>query len=363
MFRIIALIFLITFPGTAAATPEGARRVRRTHELATETWELKMKLARDPAEKREISQNRPDPAKTAAALWEQIAPSLARDWTIPHSAFFLNITRGLTTRDARGNTGPAFLQERRKIIETFKKHHLGKAGIGPFCIALLDSGDPGALSLFEEIIAENPDKSSRGVAALAASLFLKKLGDDPSVMKKRITYLRTAIINAAGQKIGPATTVADIAEDELFVITNLSKGRIAPDFSGTDVSGRTLSLSDFRGKITVVLFWDAKSTDTDKIIGITNRLTVKNARKPVAVIGITPESFDRIRELQGDGTIKWNNIIDPEEKITSAYRINTRPVVLILDEEGKIEYKGAPGSFVDLTVDALLSPGKTPDPE
>jgi peroxiredoxin len=173
-------------------------------------------------------------------------------------------------------------------------------------------------------------------------------------MKKRLTYLRTAIIQASDRSIG-SSTVADIATDELYVIRFLSKGRVAPDLTGTDVGGRVIRLSEQRGKTVILLFWDAKSPDTDKIIELTNNLAVKYEGKPVSIIGVTPEAFDRIRALQADGSIKWNNIIDPDEKLSGEYRIASRPALLVIGADGKIEYTGLPGSFVELTVDALLS--------
>lgn len=349
-----AILIAIALALPVHASPDEAERIKRGYELSAETWTLRMKLAEDPAEKQALWEKRPDPSSTATELWRTIAPSLKEDWTIPYAAFFLNLTRNLTDLGPDGNVRSAFSEERQRIIRTFTENHLRKPGIGPFSIALVDSGEPDALPLLEKIITENPDEATRGVAALGAALLLKNLGDAPEVMKKRLSYLRTAIIHSSDQKIGD-TTVADIASDELHIIRYLSKGRKAPEFSGTDVAGRVIRLSDLVGEVTVLLFWDAKTAETDKVIALTNRLVEKTAGKPVEIIGITPESLARIRELQADGTIRWNNIIDPTEKIADGYRINTRPAVFILNDKGEIEFTGLPGSFVDLTVDALLA--------
>jgi hypothetical protein len=58
--------------------------------------------------------------------------------------------------------------------------------------------------------------------------------------------------------------------------------------------------------------------------------------------------------VQADETIKWNNIIDSKNEISSLYRIKARPAIFIIDSAGKLEYSGLPGSFVELTVDGLL---------
>lgn len=348
------VIFALFIAASAHATPEQAERIQRGYELSVETWSLKYKIAATPAEKQALMASRPNPEATAKSLWVDIAPSLKDAWSIPYASYFLSLTRHLTMTGPDGNTQPAFAAERKNILDTFSQNHLKKPGIGPFCTGLAESGDPQALGILEKVITENPDKPTQGIAALAASMLLKDLGDAPEVMAKRLTYLRMAIIQAADQKIG-GTSVADIVSDELYVIRYLSKGRIAPDFSGTDVAGRTIRMSELKGKVVVLLFWDAKSAETDKIIGLTNQLIIKYDGKPVTILGITPESLERIRTLQADGSIKWNNIIDPTDKLAREYRIASRPVVLVLDDKEKIEYTGLPGSFLELTLDALLS--------
>ena len=348
---VIATLFLAA---NAHATPQEAERIRRSYKLSAETWALKYQLATSPAAKQTLVTSRPDPAEAAKELWSNIAPSLKEDWTIPYAAYFLDLTRNLTVTNAENVTSAAFTAERGRVLAIFTENHLKKPGIAPFCIALADSGAPKSLSLLEKIITENPDKPTQGVAALCASMLLKSLGDAPEVMKKRLTYLRTAIIQASDQIIG-GTSVADIATDELYVIRYLSKGRIAPDLSGTDVARRVIRLSDLKGKIVILLFWDAKSAETDKILGLTNQLAMKYDGKPVAILGITPEAQVRLRALQADGSIKWNNIIDPTDKLAAEYKVASRPAVLVLNEKGAIEYSGLPGSFVELTVDALLT--------
>lgn len=340
---------------SAHASPAEAQQTKRNFELSSEKWVLEMKLADSPEAREAVLAKRPDPNAAAAALWRNIAPDLAQDWTIPYGSFFLTITRNLTNTDDSGITKPAFVSERQRILTTFSKTHLKDPTITPFAIALIDSGDPQALSILEKIAAENPDQATQGIAALGAALVLKGLGDEPELMAKRLNFLRQAIIKSADQNVA-GTSVADIASEELYVIRYLSKGREAPALSGSDVAARPVKLADLRGRVVVLLFWDAKTDETDRIIELTNQLATKYKTKPVTIIGITPESAERIRTLQGDGSILWNNISDPIEKLSKEYRINRRPAVFVIDVEGNIQFTGLPGSFVELTVDALLNP-------
>ena len=238
-------------------------------------------------------------------------------------------------------------------MDAFEERHFNKPNIGLFCIALTQSGSPRALPLLEKVISKNPDKKCQGIAALGAALLLKNLGDSPEIIEKRLTHLRMAIIEAADEKIGDSD-VAKVAADEIFIISHLVKGRIPPEFSGTDVAGRIIKSADLKGKIIVLSFWDSQTADLNKVIEITNQLVDKYAGKPVSVIGITPEPLGSVRKLQANDAIKWNNIIDSKNEISTLYHIKVRPAVFVIDATGKLQYSGLPGSFVELTIDALL---------
>ncbi len=346
MHKILIFISFV-FVTQAVASPTEAERIKRTYELSQESWILKMKIAKTDAERQALVAKRPSPEQAATELWAAIGRSLHQDWSIPYSAFYLNLTHHVPATDA------ATTKQRKAIMDGFEERHIGKPKIGTFCIALTQSGSPRALSMLEKVISKNPDKKCQGIAALGAALLLKNLGDSAEILEKRLTHLRMAIIQAADEKIGELE-VATVAADELFVINHLIKGRTPPEFSGSDVAGRIIKSADFKGKINVILFWDAQFADINKVIEISNRLVDKYAGKPVSVIGITPESLASVRKLQADETIKWNNIIDSKNEISSLYRIKARPAIFIIDAAGKLEYSGLPGSFVELTVDALL---------
>ena len=346
MQRFLILISIL-MASHAVASPTDAERIKRSYELSQESFVLKMKIATTPAEKQELWDKRTPPETTAAQLWKSINGSLHQDWTIPYSAFYLNLTHQLAASNAEVS------KHRKEIIDGFEARYLEKPNIGVFCIALTQSGSPHALPLLEKIISKNIDKKTQGIAALGAALLLKNLGDSSKILEKRIRHLRMAIIQAADEKIGD-TSVASVAADELFIIRYLIKGRTPPEFQGADVSGRIIKSSDFKGKITVLLFWDSKSSEVDKVIQLSNQMVDKYAGKPISVIGITPESLASVRELQANERIKWNNIIDSKDEIALLYRIRSRPSVFIIDANGKLEYSGVPGSFVELTIDALL---------
>ena len=348
-----SLHLLCVFALNLHASPEQAERIKRSFELATETWSLKMKIASDPVEQAKLTASRPDVSRAAKEIWQSISPALREEWTIPYAAFFYSLTAKETTLDDQGNAKLSFLSEREQILKIYSSTHLNNSDLSPFLISLIENGDAKNLSLFDKVIESNPNKAAKGIAALGAAIMIKNIGDSPELMKKRLTYLRQAVIHAADQTVG-SMSIADIVSDELYIVRYLMPGRVAPELKGADAAGRIVQLSDFRGKALVLLFWDAASPDTERIIQFTNKMVSQYAGDKVAVLGITPEPLDRIRSLQGDGSIKWNNIIDSTDKLAKEYRVAVRPLMLILDASGKIEFLGQPSSFAELSLDSLI---------
>ena len=173
-------------------------------------------------------------------------------------------------------------------------------------------------------------------------------------MRKRLTYLRKAIIQSSEVDLD-GTSVAKLAEDELYIIRFLTKGRVAPDLVGVDSANRPLSLEANKGKVIYLLFWNSKVPEAKRVIDITTATAKKFKGRPFTVIGVNSDPVETLRDLQADNTVTWTNFSDAGNQLAKEYRINTLPLVYILDTDRKIQYVGLPGSFAELTAEALLA--------
>ena len=268
----------------------------------------------------------------------------------------------MLTTHPDGTTAPTFAKEIDAIRKAVETRHMKSLKLIPMCMALATTQDPRSLAVLEKIQAKHVDSKIQGVAALGAAMIFKTLGDDPDLTRKRLTYLRKAIIQSADVEIG-GTTVAKLAEDELYIISHLSKGRIAPDLSGLDSGSRPLKLSAHQGKVIVLLFWNNTMPEGLRVVQITAAMAKKFQNRPFIVIGVNSDSVKELRDLEADGTIPWINFSDPANKLAAEYRVGARPLVYVLDGERKIHYAGAPGSFTELTAEALLSEMPAPAKE
>jgi peroxiredoxin len=354
--RLLAATFLL-LAAESNASPEDARRIQKSWQLAMENWSLETRAATTPEARAAAFAKRPDTTPYARQMWDQIGSALDQEWTLEPAAWFLRNAPGLLATQADGSTKSMFAAEIEAVLNAVETRHLKSANLIPMCMALATTGNPRSLVLLEKIQANHPDAKTQGVAALAAAMVLKSIGDDGELMRKRLTCLRKAIIDSSDVDLG-GTTVAKLAENELYIIRYLAKGRIAPDLSGIDSASRPLKLSDFTGRIVLLLFWNSTMQEASRVIEITAGLERKFQGRPFVVLGVNHDSLEKLRSMEADGIVSWRNFSDPSNQLAGEYRVGSWPLVYVLDGERKIHYAGAPGSFAELTVDALLSETK-----
>lgn len=352
---LVSLVCLIVFSHLPlqANTPAVVSGLREEYKAKMEVWTLSMQTATTAEAQQKIWSQRPDAVVYATKLWAALKPQLAQDWTIEPCAWLLKL---INTFPADGIT-PETLEMRKEIIlqilGAVEKQHLRSAKLAPMCLGLVAVRDSLALKLLERIEKENPDRSVQGVAALAIATLLQDLSEDPENMKRRLTLIRKAIIESAHVEID-GISVAKIADDQLYVIRYLTKNRVAPDLSGVDETGATGKLSEYAGKVVVLLFWNSAIPDYERVLEIQNKLVKKMEGKPFVLIGVTNDSLPSLRVMKAEGVITWRNFLDPKGELARQYRVQGLPFCYVLDHERKIQYVGNPGSFVELTADALL---------
>jgi peroxiredoxin len=349
---------LLLLCAAANAAPADATRVKQTYQSSLEKWALDMRAAATPEARAKTWSARPDPAVFAKEMWGLISPALRDEWTLDPMAWFLGIASALRTTQADGSSSQAFAQEIKAIYTAIENFHMKSAKLPPVCLALAASEDPGSLAVLEKIQTSHSVKTVQGVAALAIAMRLKFLGDDPGLMSKRLTLLRKAIIDSADVEVN-GVTVAKLAEDELYIIRFLTKGRIAPDLVGTDSGPRPLKLSSYQGKVVVLLFWNRSVAEAGRVLEMATALEKKFAGKPFVVIGVNNDTRNNLREMQKQADlVTFLNFSDPDNRLAREYRIGSWPLAYVLDGERKIHYAGQPGSFVELAAAALLDEAK-----
>jgi len=350
--RVLLILLFVVVPGTDLfGSPRLAAQIAKEYELATAEWSEKLRVAGGADQQVEVWRERPNSNEFAARLWAELRNSLREEWTLEYCAWLLEHAPvfAVDRVAGAGKRSPA-----QSIVHAVDRFHIESPKVGRLCLSLTSLQDPKSLALVERVAKENRDKAVQGQAALAIAMLLKGLGDAGDVMKRRLTRLREAIIKAAHVEVGDLT-VGKLAEDEIFVITNLAKGRTAPDILGRDVSGMPFKLSGLKSKVIVLAFWHSNMRDAERGIEMLRKLHQLHGARGLDLVGVTADPAAVLRNLKANGTIPWRNFADTNGRITRDYRVRNLPIVYVLDQKRTIQYIGGPGAFVDLTVEALLA--------
>lgn len=105
-------------------------------------------------------------------------------------------------------------------------------------------------------------------------------------------------------------------------MTLLVEGVAAPDFSGINQNGQTISLSDFKGNKLIVYFYPKDNTPgcTAEACNLNDNYEFWIS-KGYDVVGISPDSESSHAKFVQKFGLKFNLIADTEKKILQAYGV------------------------------------------
>ena len=114
-------------------------------------------------------------------------------------------------------------------------------------------------------------------------------------------------------------------------------GRLAPDFTLTDLEGSSVTLSDFRGQVVFINFWATWCPACRAEMPEIEAVYQEYKDKDVVVIGVDlKESEDKVRRYIERGGYSWTFVIDTTGEVTRDYGVTAIPTSFFLDRQGII---------------------------
>jgi thioredoxin-dependent peroxiredoxin len=105
-------------------------------------------------------------------------------------------------------------------------------------------------------------------------------------------------------------------------MTTLTEGQKAPAFKGLDQNGKAISLTDLKGKKTVLYFYpeDDTPTCTDQACNLRDNFGLLKA-KGINVIGVSPDEVKKHKKFETKFSLPFTLIADPDHKIIDKYGV------------------------------------------
>jgi peroxiredoxin len=135
-------------------------------------------------------------------------------------------------------------------------------------------------------------------------------------------------------------------------------GKTAPDFTGTDINGKTVKLSDYKGKVVVIESYNSdcpycnNQYKSGAMQGLQKDLTAKGVVW-LLVNSVNPKNFshrtpDQAKQEIADKKIVANAWIDDSSgAIGHLYGMETTPHMFVIARDGTLVYDGAIDNMPD----------------
>ena len=154
----------------------------------------------------------------------------------------------------------------------------------------------------------------------------------------------TVAVEVVEPEAEPEPTAEQQDEQAEVEATTLVKvGQVAPDFSVEMLDGRTIKLSELRGKVVMLCFWATWCPPCRQEMAHLQEGVIDHfAGKDLVVLPISRgEKRDVVEKFLADNGYTFGVGLDPERAIYDLYASNFVPRTFIINKRGKVVYRVA----------------------
>jgi peroxiredoxin len=108
------------------------------------------------------------------------------------------------------------------------------------------------------------------------------------------------------------------------------------DFTLKDLSGKTFTLSELRGKVVLVNFWATWCPPCRKEMPDLETLYQRFQSKGFVVLGISDEDAAKVEPFIRERKVSFPVLLDPGRKVNEMFAVEGIPKSFVYDREGKL---------------------------
>jgi thiol-disulfide isomerase/thioredoxin len=248
------------------------------------------------------------------------------------------------------------------------EHHLNSPKVKAL-LPVIGQVGPAGEKLLQAAAEKSADKEVKGMALffLGASA-AAQLDDEEDAKRvdeliaKATEYLEKAAKEAPEAKV-EGTTVGKAAAEQLEAlkaVKNLAVGKPVPDVEGTDLAGKKVKLSGYKGKVVLVDIWATWCGPCRAMIPHSRELVKANKDKPFALLSVSADNDqETLTKFLEKEPMPWDHWFDGRGgKVAKAFRVQAFPTLYLIDHAGVIRHKwvGNPGNEkLDKAVEELVT--------
>lgn len=163
--------------------------------------------------------------------------------------------------------------------------------------------------------------------------------DDEAVAEEAVAV---EVVEPEAEEPEPTAEQHD-EQAEVEATTLVKVGQVAPDFSVEMLDGRTIKLSELRGKVVMLCFWATWCPPCRQEMAHLQEGVIDHfAGKDLVVLPISRgEQRDVVEKFIADNGYTFGVGLDPERAIYDLYASNFVPRTFIINKRGKVVYRVA----------------------
>ena len=205
---------------------------------------------------------------------------------------------------------------------------------------------------------KSADKELKGLALLFLGTAAAEHIDEGATAKvvadmvaAATVYLEKALAEAPDAKVGTSTVAKDVAAqlENLKAIKFLAVGQPAPEIETLALDGKTVRLSDFKGKVVMLDVWATWCGPCRAMIPHEREMVKNLEKKPFTLVSISVDAEKQtLVEFLEKEPMPWSHWWESGEKnpVAKKYRVRAFPTIYVIDHAGIIRHKwiGSPGN-------------------
>ena len=157
-----------------------------------------------------------------------------------------------------------------------------------------------------------------------------------NVVQHNTVYHWTYTVDSVTLNQPPPQWLVDAYQDQVGKTRQEWNGRMAPDFTLTDLTGGKTTLSALHGKAVLLDFWGTYCGPCKEEMPTVEKLRDEYRDRGLEVWGVTDDSAEKAQRFLSDNHRSLPTLMDHDRSVFKKYKIEGIPVVILIGRDGKV---------------------------